>query len=98
MVRNVADRWHLPQKFICIITFKILFSKFYFRSNKLGIVSEGGARWPRGQCARCEIAEAKQRSQKSVLGWVTKIFYLELLRASEGTLSRWLLYRAYLVG
>jgi hypothetical protein len=35
------------------------------------------------------IAEAKQRSQKSVIGWVTKIYYLELLRASEGTLSRW---------
>jgi hypothetical protein len=23
------------------------------------------------------------------LGWVTKIYYLELLRALEGTLSRW---------
>jgi hypothetical protein len=43
----------------------------------------------RGQCARCAIAEAKQRSQWSVIGWVTKIYYLELLRASEGTLSRW---------
>jgi hypothetical protein len=29
------------------------------------------------------------RSQCPVLGWVTKIYYLELLRASEGTLSRW---------
>jgi hypothetical protein len=37
------------------------------------------------------IAEAKQRSQWSVvvIGWVTKIYYLELLRASEGTLNRW---------
>jgi hypothetical protein len=34
------------------------------------------------------IAEAKQRSQKSVTEWVTKIYYLELLRASEDTLSR----------
>jgi hypothetical protein len=42
-----------------------------------------------GQCARRAIAEAKQRSQWSVIGWVTKIDYLELLRASEGTLSRW---------
>jgi hypothetical protein len=33
-------------------------------------------------------AEAKQPSQRSVIGWVTKIYYLELLRASEGTLSR----------
>jgi hypothetical protein len=33
--------------------------------------------------------EAKQRSQRSVIGWVTKIYYLELLRTSEGTLSRW---------
>jgi hypothetical protein len=48
-----------------------------------------GARWPRGQCARRAIAEAKQRSQRSVIGWVTKIYYLELLRASEGTLRRW---------
>jgi hypothetical protein len=24
---------------------------------------------------------------RSVIGWVTKIYYLELLRASEGTLS-----------
>jgi hypothetical protein len=28
-------------------------------------------------------------SQRSVIGWVTKIYYLELLRASEGTLNRW---------
>jgi hypothetical protein len=49
----------------------------------------GGTRWPRGQLARRVIAEAKQRSQWSVIGWVTKIYYLELRRASEGTLSRW---------
>jgi hypothetical protein len=34
------------------------------------------------------IAEAKQCSQWSVVGWVTKIYYLEL-RTSAGTLSRW---------
>jgi hypothetical protein len=28
------------------------------------------------------IAEAKQRSRWSVIGWMTKIYYLELLRAS----------------
>jgi hypothetical protein len=33
------------------------------------------------------IAEVKQRW--SVIGWVTKNYYLELLLASEGTLSRW---------
>jgi hypothetical protein len=48
----------------------------------------GGAQWL-GQCARRAIAEAKQRSQKSIIGWVIKIYYRELLRASEGTLSRW---------
>jgi hypothetical protein len=48
-----------------------------------------GARWSSGQCARRAIAEAKHRSQRPVLGWVTKIYYLELLRALEGTLSRW---------
>jgi hypothetical protein len=45
--------------------------------------------WPRGQCARRAMAEAKQHSQRSVMGWVTKIYYLELLRASESKLSRW---------
>jgi hypothetical protein len=34
------------------------------------------------------IAEPKQCSQRPVIGWVTKIYYLELLRASEETLSR----------
>jgi hypothetical protein len=48
-----------------------------------------GARWPRVQCTRRAIAEAKQRSQRSVILWVTKIYYLELLRASEGTLNHW---------
>jgi hypothetical protein len=48
-----------------------------------------GSRWARGQCARRAIAEAKQCSQLSVIGWLTKIKYLELLRASEGTLSHW---------
>jgi hypothetical protein len=47
-----------------------------------------GARWSSGQCARRAIAEAKHRSQWPVLGWVTKIYSLELLRAPEGTLSR----------
>jgi hypothetical protein len=42
----------------------------------------------RGECSRCDIAEAKQRSERSVIGWVTKIYYLELLRVSEGTVSR----------
>jgi hypothetical protein len=35
------------------------------------------------------IAEAKIRYQGSVIGWVTNIYYLEFLRASEGTLNRW---------
>jgi hypothetical protein len=42
-----------------------------------------------GQCARHQIAEAKQCSQRSVIGWVAKIYYLEFLRASECTLSHW---------
>jgi hypothetical protein len=37
---------------------------------------------------RRAIAEVKQRW--SVIGWVTKkMYYLELPRASEGTLNRW---------
>jgi hypothetical protein len=48
-----------------------------------------GARWPCGQCARREIEESKQRSQRSVIRWVTKIYYRELLRASKGSLSCW---------
>jgi hypothetical protein len=49
----------------------------------------GGCRWPHGQCTWRAIAEAKQRSQWSAIGKVTKIYYLELLRVLEGTLSRW---------
>jgi hypothetical protein len=49
----------------------------------------GRARWPRSQCAWRAIAEAKQRSQRSVIGWVKNLYYLELLRASESMLSRW---------
>jgi hypothetical protein len=41
--------------------------------------------------ARCAIAEVKQLSQILVIGWVTKIYYLEILCNSEGTLSRSLL-------
>jgi hypothetical protein len=44
----------------------------------------GGAGWPRSQSARRAIVEAKQRSQRSVIGWMTKAYYLKLLRASEG--------------
>jgi hypothetical protein len=40
-------------------------------------------------CAQRAIAKSKHRSQWSVSGWVTKIYYLEPFRASEGTLSRW---------
>jgi hypothetical protein len=35
------------------------------------------------------IAEAKQRSQRPAIGWVTKIYYLELLCASDDTFSHW---------
>jgi hypothetical protein len=38
---------------------------------------------PRVRCAWHAIAEAKQRSQRSVMGWVTKIYYLGLLRANK---------------
>jgi hypothetical protein len=34
-------------------------------------------------------AQAEQRLQRPVIGWVTKIYYLKLLRASEGTLNCW---------
>jgi hypothetical protein len=42
---------------------------------------------PAVSALRRAIAEVKQRW--SVIRWVTNIYYLELLRASEGTLSRW---------
>jgi hypothetical protein len=44
---------------------------FYLLSNLLSLE----ARWPHGQRAWRAIAEAKQRSQWSVIGWVTKIYY-----------------------
>jgi hypothetical protein len=46
-----------------------------------------GAQWSRGQYARRAIAEAKQPSP--VIGWVIKIYYLELLRSLGGTSSPW---------
>jgi hypothetical protein len=49
----------------------------------------GGARRPRGKSRRRATAEAEPNLQKLVIGWVTKINYLELLHASEDTLSRW---------
>jgi hypothetical protein len=42
--------------------------------------------WPCGQCTRRTIAQVKQRW--SVIRWVNKMNYLELLRASKGTLCR----------
>jgi hypothetical protein len=35
------------------------------------------------------VRSRKLSSQWLVIGWVTKIYYLELLRASDGTFSRW---------
>ncbi|RVE54543.1 hypothetical protein evm_000664 [Chilo suppressalis] len=49
----------------------------------------GGARWRKWLARSAAIVELKQLSQWSVIGWVNKNYYLELLRASEGTLSRW---------
>jgi hypothetical protein len=72
---------------INIIIFSALFTAFNVLNHVL--IGAWGARWLRGQCARRAIAEVKQRSQWSVMGWVTKIYYLELLSDSEGTLSRW---------
>jgi hypothetical protein len=43
----------------------------------------------RGQYARCAVKETKQCSQRSVIGWLTEIYYFELLRASEVKVSRW---------
>jgi hypothetical protein len=73
--------WYINIKSVHILTVKHL---YLFLTGAPG----RGARWPRGQCFRRAIAEAKHHSQWSVR-WVTKIYYLELLRASEGTLNRW---------
>jgi hypothetical protein len=55
------------------------------KNQKINVYLDfGGARWPRAQSARRAIAEVKQRLQKPVIGWVTKIYNLELLRALEG--------------
>jgi hypothetical protein len=42
---------------------------------------------PRLVHSACDC-KVKQRSHKTIIGWVTKVYYLEFLRASEGTLSR----------
>jgi hypothetical protein len=48
----------------------------------LNLVQNYYCGWPRDQCVRRAIADTKQRSRWSVIGWVTKIYYF-------GTLSRW---------
>jgi hypothetical protein len=68
------------------IQYIIYFSNFAIDFKLLLYLSPRGARWSSGQLARRAIAEAKHRSQRAVLGWVTNIYYLELLRASKGTL------------
>jgi hypothetical protein len=50
----------------------------------------GGARWTLGQCARCAIAEAKQRSQRSVI--ISSASVLRKARLAFGPVcicSRW---------
>jgi hypothetical protein len=75
-------------KIICLIFgFRFITKEYSFYMSLSP--SSIRARWSSGRCARRAIAEAKHRSQWLVLGWVTKIYYLELLGASEGTLSRW---------
>jgi hypothetical protein len=54
--------------------------------NNLGLLGMKNS-MARGQCA-----SACDRGSQATLvsnGWVTKIYYLEFLRASQGTLSRW---------
>jgi hypothetical protein len=63
---------------VTIIFLLIIFAHTFMPFPKIDKVF-GGARWPRGQCAQSAITEAKQCSQSSVIGWVTKIYYLELL-------------------
>jgi hypothetical protein len=86
-------RWtwfEAPPSTTFMLCWVILSSQLHFHIYYLFVgvwqYLEGGARWSRSQCAWHAIAEAKQRSQRSVIGWVTKIYYLN---ASEGTLSRW---------
>jgi hypothetical protein len=87
--------WNLKK---CKIFFVFMFLFLYLLCNKILLTCHAfvrtsvrlwGARWSSGRCARRAIAEAKHRCQWPVIGWVTKINYLELLRASAGTLSRW---------
>jgi hypothetical protein len=66
-------------------------------NNNILLIFFGRARWLRGQCARSAIAEAKQRSQRSVIGWLTKIYYLEFLRACFKPLVKNMLCRPHLV-
>jgi hypothetical protein len=55
----------------------------------VSLTANNYTRVPNGWVQRSSIVEAKQRSQRPIIGWVTKINYFELLRVSEGTLSRW---------
>jgi hypothetical protein len=47
------------------------------------------ASWSMRSASDRGLSDELKRSPKSVLGWVIKIYYLEILCASEGTLSRY---------
>jgi hypothetical protein len=59
-------------------------SGFYYAIPLTFYYAYEGVQWPTWRV----IAKVKQRSSKLVIGWVIKIYYLELFRASEGSLSR----------
>jgi hypothetical protein len=90
-----SDRYFSFTRFVGLFNTKFMIytqflaRKFYYCYNLLSAIECWGARWSSGQCAQRLNAKAKQRSYRSAMGWVTKIYYLELLRASESTLSCW---------
>jgi hypothetical protein len=73
-------------------SFKALWNlkkKCHYNDIKSTNSTRGGARWPRGQCARRAITEAMQRLQKSSHKMGDQNVLYQAPCASEGTLSRW---------
>jgi hypothetical protein len=72
-------------KFLTSIKYN-LYAPFNMGRFRLDRVCTRGAQWPRGRCA-WRSRKLSDVHKRSVIGWLTKIYYLELILASEGTLS-----------
>jgi hypothetical protein len=69
MFKYRIDWWNKIVGHCIILTYII---KYLSNCIRWIMLFYGGARWTRDHCTRLAIVETKQRSQRSLIGWVTK--------------------------